>query len=262
MSITTIRDTIAAYSPPWLRAEVGGTILRAFGVVLDALTAREVEGVKLRFPSVGSPTALGAMGNDRQIERGPSQTDPGYIVQLLSAHATWKYAGSARTLLKQLRAYFAPSDGPPMRTVFVHFDEVLGAKAVWHFITPSTGTVTKTKAANWFWKSEWLYLVPVPWWWGWVIIDGSSLWTADYWDEEGTWGDGGVWGSSMTYDETRSLIAIIRKWCPAHMCVQPVVVFADIFNTTSAQPPNPDGQGEDDSWRAGVPAIFLETIRQ
>lgn len=249
MPSSTFRDQLFEMSPPWLRDDVGGTILKAFGTVLDALSDRTRQGVKLRFPEVGSPTALGYTGTDRDIERGPTQSDEGYAIQLRQAFDTWRNAGGGRTILTQLRLYFAPGNGPPMRLV--------SAQSIWHEINTTTGAVTKTDnslAPNWVWGDS-------KWWRGWAIIDVTGLFAIDYWGLPGDWGDGGVWGSDMTEGEVIDLNAILRKWKPAHIWGQIILVFnSGLFEVADTSPPNPNGNGEDYTWRSLLLANFLNIM--
>lgn len=243
-------DSPEANDTPWQQGPVGGGILYAIRAVLDALSDRVREGVRLRFPGYGSPTALGYIGNDRNIERGPSQTDDGYTVQLQKAFDTWRNAGGARTILSQLRYYFAPDIGPPMRLV--------SNSAVWHEINTSTGVTTKyVVGTNWDWDGD-----ATKWWRGFVILDGTGLWTLDRWGDPGDWGDGGVWGSNMSYGEAVSLLNIVKKWKPANVYVPAFIVTFDptLFERTDASPPNPNGNGEDSSWRATLDAVFMGPI--
>ncbi len=245
--MATLRDMCIALAPSWLQTGVGGALLRSVGTVLDGLVARTNEGVKLRMPGIASPTALGYIGNDRNIERGPSQPDTPYALQLSKAFDTWRNAGGARTILGQLRYYFAPDDGPPMRAV--------SNSAVWHEIDPVTGIVTKTvDGTNWNWDDL------TRWWRGWIIIDGTDRWLIDHWDDGGTWGDGGVWGSNMTEADARSFKRIIKKWKPANVYAKPIITFdPDLFEVTDVLADNVDGTGEDPFWRVTLQANFFES---
>lgn len=244
----TLRQSIYRISPPWLQDDVGGSILRSIGTTLDGLAARTNEAVKLRFPEVTTPTALGYIGNDRLIERPPNQTSQGYAKQLREAFDTWRNAGGARTILTQLRLYFTPATAPVMRAV--------SNNAVWHEINNITGVVTRTEVGdNWNWDGN------PRWWRGWIIIQGSGFWNLDYWDNIGTWGDGGVWGSDMSEGDATSLNRIVKKWKPANVIAQIIVTFnSTLFERTDTAPPNPNGLGEDSAWRAPLEANFFEPL--
>lgn len=255
--MTTLRDQVQDLSPPWLRADVGGTILRAFGTVLDALAERTRQGVRLRFPGEGcSPTSLGYIGNDRDIERGPSQTPAGYAAQLQRAFDTWANAGGARTVLSQFRLYFAPDDGPTMRAVA----EGRGGYAVWHEIDPTTGFVTRYKVAdNWNWRDAPDAVAAHGVKQTWLVVEAGDRWAIDLWDDtdDSAWGDGGVWGSDMSAADADSINAIVRKWKPEDEQAQPILVFdPGLFARANGKPPNPDGDGPAYAWRVEVDAAF------
>lgn len=236
--------------PPWLRDKVGGGILYAMRSVLDALVDKNKQGVRLRFPTHAEESALGYIGNDRLMERGPTQPTESYRSDLRLAFDIWRNAGGPRTILQRLRNFFNPANGPPMRLV--------SNSATWHEIDPPTGVVTEyVVGSNWNWNND-----PSSWWWGWAIIEGDTLWTLDVWGDPGDWGDGGVWGSDMTYNWAVSIRSIIAKWKPANVYVRyPIVTFdPGLFDRTDTAPPNPNGTGEDPSWRAVQNAVFLQPI--
>jgi hypothetical protein len=249
MAETTLRDMIIAIVPPWLQDDTGNALLRSIGMVLDALGARTVEGVKLRFPEVASPTALGYIGNDRLLERGPNQSHVGYAAQLVRAIETWQNAGGGRTILSQLRAYYAPDNGPTMRLVID--GTTTRDYNIWHEIAPVTGYVTRTEVnpADWKWGLDRR-------WYGWAIVDVTGRWSIDHWGDPGDWGDGGVWGSNITQEEAQGLNSILKKWMPAPEQGQIILTFSpSTFTRTSLDHPN--GTGYTTAWQAAQAANFF-----
>lgn len=251
----TFRDSILKIAVAWLKDGNNGKLLYTCGVAIDAVGAWAQQGVRARWPSEAPSDALGHIGNDRNIERGPSQSDAGYGEQLRQAFDTWRLAGNGATILKQLRAYFAPGGGPPMRAV--------SDRNIWHEIDSGTGAVTRTKVTpdNWVWDA--FHGVANRWRRGWVIVDVSSMFTIDRWGDPGDWGDGGVWGSDAPYDTLVSWRNIIKKWKPAHIYVPTVILSFDptLFRRTNLVGANVNGTGEDSSWRAGLDANFLGDVR-
>lgn len=245
-------DLIRKIAPSWLQGPIADALLTAPGTMLNAWANWATNGVRARFPSEAPSDALGYIGNDRNLERGPAQTDDGYREQLRKAFDTWRRAGNPTTILRQLAAYFAGTATPPLRTVT--------DAAVWHEYSYVTDDATKTIVGdNWTWDA----FTGTRWWRGWVIIDSSAApWTIDRWGDPGDWGDGGTWGSSATYDETISILRVVNKWKPAHVHnVNVIVTFdASLFERTDASPPNPNGNGEDSAWRASVDAAFWKGI--
>ena len=246
MPESSLRDLCYVLSPPWLRRQFGGALMQAFSLPLDALVERTRQGVKARFPGAGAPGALGYIGNDRQIERGPLQSDSGYAEQLSAAFDTWRNAGGARTVLSQLRYYFAPADGPIMRTV--------SDRATWHDLDPVTGIVTKTPTAgNWNWDGT------IKKWRAWVIIEGDIYIGQRVWGGW-TWGDG-VWGADITLAEALDLKRIVKKWMRAS-CLTTIIITFDstTFDSTNSAPPNPDGSGDNPAWRLTTNAAYSEPL--
>jgi len=241
------RHSILAISPPWLTARVAGGIQYTIGTAIDAIGDWMIYGTQARFPGIGTPEALGYIGNDRLIDRGPAEEDDTYAVRLREAVETWKGAGNAFTLIKQLATFFLPDDPPPMRLV--------SNGAVWHEL--SGGVVTKTivSPSNWIWGS---HTAEPRWWRGWIIIDSTlGPWVPDVWGDynpdatDAWWGDGGMWGSDMSEVEILTLLKIIRKWKSANNAVTLIVTFdSGLFLVGNTSPPNPNGDYDDPSARS------------
>ena len=247
------RESIVAISPPWLQGAVGGALQYTNGIALDALGNWMIEGVKASMPGIGTPDALVYLGRDRNIDRGPLETDAAYASRLSAAFDTWSTAGSPTTLLQQFRAYFSPSTATPLRLV--------SNAATWHTINLTTSVVTRTPTAgNWTWDA----LASTAWFRGWLIIDSSAgPWTADYWSstDSSVWGDGGTWGSSASYAEVSQMQSLLDKWRPANVAAQIIVVFSStILRPTDTSPPNPSGTSDTPLWRTGINAIFWSPI--
>lgn len=94
-----------ALSPPWLNGYVGARCMFTQGLMWDALAEQTRLGIIQRYPTVAQPSALGELGKDRKIWRGVSETDSSYAGRLRKFKTTWKLAGNAPTLLRQLWAF-------------------------------------------------------------------------------------------------------------------------------------------------------------
>ncbi len=103
--------------PPWLRRTRGAALMGAFGAVLDTLSQRAAEGVRLRFPGF-DVDALPMHGRERRIQRGPLETDERYAARLWGWRQAHRGRGGPYALLEQLRAYFA--DSPRQIDVVYH----------------------------------------------------------------------------------------------------------------------------------------------
>lgn len=226
----TIRDSFEVISPPWLTKRVAKRIGWTIGLALDGYRELVREGVKARMPGVGSADALPLIGADRQIERGPTESEESYAARLSGAFDTWRVMGNPRPLLEQLRAYFLPSP-PPIR--------IVSDRAVWHEIDPTTAAVTRTRTSpvNWIWDTY--SAGPTPRWWrGWVVIDSSAgPWSQWLIGEPGVLlGDGHTIGSTATVEEIESIRRIVRRCKPANVHVMNVCVTFDatLFRASNA----------------------------
>lgn len=249
-----LRDSILNIAPPWLLEAVGGGLLYTGGLILDAVgDAWLKEGIKARFPDSAPTDALGYIGNDRLIDRGPGELDPSYVIRLRQAIDTWRNAGGGRTILAELAAYFTNVATPPLRLV--------SDSSIWHEFDWGTKLTTRTAAAgNWVWD----VYTGARWFRGWAIIDstGAAPWTPDVWDLVGTWGDGGTWGSNATVYDVAAIRKILDRWKPAHITALNVIITfsATLFERTDASPPNPSGTSDSALWRLGYNAIFWNGV--
>jgi hypothetical protein len=104
-------------APGWLRdpRDIGGaprSFPEALGLVKDALSARTKEAVKARFPTIAPADALGAIGEERGIDRGATETEAAYRARLRAAWDQWRWAGTPYGLLLAFYyAGYAPSSG-------------------------------------------------------------------------------------------------------------------------------------------------------
>lgn len=242
-----IRESLLAISPPWLQSFWSSRVQYTYGLALDSVTQWMIEGVKASLPGLGTPDAMYLIGRDRNLDRGPSETDVSFSSRLSAAFDTWATAGAAPTLLRQLAVYFAPLTTTPIR--------VVSNSATWHTINLSTGIVTLTASAgNWTWDA----LASTQWFRGWVILDSTvAPWTPDFWGT-GNYGDGGTWGSSASFADVSAIRSIVDKWRPANIAVPSIIVTfsSTILLPGSSAPPNPNGTSDTPAWRTGVNAIF------
>lgn len=244
-----LRESLIAISPPWLQSFWSSRVQYGPGLALDAVAQWMLEGTKAALPGLGTPDALPYIGRDRNLDRGPNETDAAFAARLSAAFDTWATAGTAATLLQQLLVYFAPSTATPLR--------VVSNAAVWHDINLTTGAVTKTVAANWTWDA----LASTAWFRGWVIIDSSAgPWTVDLWSstDGSVWGDGGTWGSNASLADVTAIRSIVDKWRPANVAVPNIIVtFSNtLFLPASSAPPNPTGTSDNPAWRVATNAIY------
>lgn len=175
--------------PPWLRRTRGGKLVRAFGIVLDALADRVTDGVVARFPSELQDDALPYIGRDRRIVRGLNEPAATYAARLRRWWTDHKTRGNPIAMLRQLEAYYATA---PKQIDLVY---ETGTR---YTLDPTTldadglGTITKD-SIEWREGSD-----PAKWAQAWIFIRFPSA-------------------PTVTYDEAQSVIAIVRDWSPGHV---------------------------------------------
>lgn len=102
------RDSQIQGAPTALQKPYGRAWLRAQGIVKDYYLARTKQAVKMRFPDFAPPDALGAIGDERLIDRsaGPQvaipETDAQYAARLKNAWGIWYWGGTAFGMLTAL----------------------------------------------------------------------------------------------------------------------------------------------------------------
>src|SRR4051812_28658541 len=99
---TSFRESIQKICPPWLQGYWGSRLMYSLGIQLDGTSTLLQEGVLARMPGYGTTDALQYNGNDRQILRGFEESDDSYIQRVQNALDTWKIAGGAQSIIKQL----------------------------------------------------------------------------------------------------------------------------------------------------------------
>jgi hypothetical protein len=101
---TNYEDYQAAIAPTFLQDVWGQAWLEAHGSLKDALVEQLKEAVKCRFPLLAPPDALQALGFERSIQRGLSESQSAYAQRVLNAWTAWLFGGTAQGVLSQLIA--------------------------------------------------------------------------------------------------------------------------------------------------------------
>lgn len=211
----TIRDSIYAISPSWLRAFVGEIKMYAYGVVIDALLAAGDQGVKARFPGAGTPSALPYIGRDRVLDRFPSETDDQYASRLAGFLDTWAMAGNAESILDQIAGYLGNPSGPALIRIVTN-------SGVWYTWQNGVITMHRSSPNNWNWDG-----LTSRWWRFWVVIQGVYTSGRKYGDGL-KYAPGGVtYGSNATSNDVAAIRRIIAKWKPAHTYCENLIVSLD-----------------------------------
>jgi len=257
--MTDFRTSAPKISPGWaLGGGDGERLIYSLVTPLDGVVEWTFQGIKARFPGIGTPTALSRIGLDRLILRGPNESDASYAGRLrLFLHA-WRFSGHASGLLGQIAGYLAPA--PPRMRVVTN-------RSVWYTREPD-GSFSWYKPAspNWYWDGD-----TALWARFWVILyPGTELWVPgpDWGDAElwgGAWGTPGyTWGSTALPEHVASIRGIVKTWKPANTrCGCIIIAFdPDSFDPTSPPgAPMPDGTWG--HWSIGDPRVAsrLDTAR-
>ncbi len=247
MTAATFVRARARLGPKWLvEGDDADLESEQVGVSLDVVKDAFVERLRLghiaRFPqndpdgTAAVDDALVAIGRDRRVVRGLSETPAAYAVRLLRWLDERRTAGNPFTLMRQLAAYLGPL--PSFRTV--------DCRGNW-FSRSAAGVETSLlNQGNWNWDG----LGATLWSRFWVIIYPGGLWTSTAYEWGAVtvtpWGDaaGHPWGLTITPEEVSTLRFLVRDWKPAGTrCVSIIVAFdAASFNPASPPgPPLPDG---------------------
>jgi len=210
-----IGSALIAIVPPWLQRTNGGAIVRAFGDVLDDVLFDTSEGVRARFPG-HTEDALGAIGRERRISRGYSESSTAYASRLSRWRIDHRKRGGPIAMLRQLEAFWSAS---PKRI------SIRYASGTWWTLDPTTldadglGTITRsTHTSNadltrWarcsvvyeltadpgtLTYADWQAYMQIPNEWnaGHVQLRVFATWNGGgMWGEGATWGGGDTWGA-------------------------------------------------------------------
>ncbi len=92
--------------PAWLQNQAGLDYAAVLGALKDQIGNAVRTAAVCGMPEVAPVDALNAIGFERQIIRGVSETDQQYASRLRQAFTAWKRAGSATGMLLQLEALY------------------------------------------------------------------------------------------------------------------------------------------------------------
>lgn len=226
------REAVLKTSPQWLQGYVGSRIGFSTGIIFDALLDWLDQGVKSRFPAYGTPTANLYLGNDRNLEKFPGETNEEYGERLQDAIATWKTCGSARSIIDQVKGYLQPytdvDTGGNQTTVAI----VNNTGTRWYIWDPNLvadNYYVETTSSEWDWDGE-----DTRWWRCWVLIwPGLLGWEAEAdWGDPGDWGEDGVWGiDGATISQVSAIRRLIKRWKPANVAVMSVIVSMEPYES-------------------------------
>ncbi len=213
--VETYRDTQRLSGPTWLQTGQNEKLMYAFGVHMDGFVDALVAAVKMRFAGYYSAESLPTIGRERRIRRGRSESDGVYAVRLRRWLDDHPRRGGPYAMLAQLFAHYAPDN---FRIDLVYKSQRrFSMDNAGDVVRDDLGTGTSTEAAWAYWTL--FYFWP-------VLPSPATV----YWGDVGrTWGDGFVWGSSLTVNEVVDLRLIPREWNAAHCFGEICLLTADVL---------------------------------
>lgn len=222
--------------PRWLTEGEGELVGYSLDIIKDAFIKRLYLGHLARFPQTAPPDALAAIGRDRRVIPGLTETPAAYAQRLIRWLDDRKTCGNPFSLLQKLSEYTGDiGGGCTYRTV--------DARGNWYTRMPDGSKSFLLNQGNWNWDGS----APATRWSRfWVIIyPPSALWVP----QPHNWGDtsGPSWGqpvntvgSTATADEVQTIRAIVKDWKPAGTrCVNVIIAFDPA--SFSPASPEPDG---------------------
>lgn len=195
--------------PAWLTTTgESGLVGYSLDMMKDAFVERLYLGLLARFPESAPEDALAAIGRDRRVVRGITETPEAYAQRLIKWLDERKSAGSAFALMQKLSEYCGPL--PSFSTV--------DAQGNWYSRAVGGAETYLFSQFNWEWDDHPTNNLGISRWSRfWVIIYPRGLWTeGDYWAAGEAWGARpGTWGSTATADQIATVRFLIDDWKPA-----------------------------------------------
>lgn len=96
-------------APTWLQGPNGAAWLSGIGATKDFYVDQIRQAVLSSFPQYAPSDALGVLGDEIGLDRGPTESDGDYAARLVAAWIYWPLAGTPAGLLTAL--HFAGFDG-------------------------------------------------------------------------------------------------------------------------------------------------------
>ena len=191
--------------PAWLQNQAGLDYAGTLGQLKDEISNAARTAAVCGMPEVAPVSALAAIGFERQLPRGISETDQQYAARLRQAFTAWKRAGSALGILLQLellyptipivivqQAHRAYSLNPD--TSLDPFDRLIVTSLPSGFRFDDNGGLPLEEG---FWsRFGVIFPGPLPPTWSSIVSPPTSI-------------------SSPSLDEVNNIINITLKWKPA-----------------------------------------------
>ncbi len=200
-------------SPPWLQRLIGGAFMESLGVPTDDVTDDSSDGVKLRFPNADNPEALGFIGRERRILRGPGETGTTFAARLLRWWDAHRIRGGHVALLTQLFEFFLESNPMPIQYI---------ANSGTSATIDVAGVITRGTVAGWtgdgLYPTKWarfflVYFLPIDFFAAPLFTEEGELFLTE--EDEQLFVD--IFPADLTAAEIDIICAVPREWSAAHI---------------------------------------------
>lgn len=157
-------DSLAAKVPVWMTRPNGWRFLLSMVIWADIGLQILFESLYLRYPGVGTATALPYLGRSRMMMRGMSDTDQSFAARLVLWLDRWRTAGSQIALARAVQEYCT---GLP-RVKVVNRAGVMtdlaagGASSTVSTVTWNWDSLSNPERAG-FWSEVWIVVYTPPW---------------------------------------------------------------------------------------------------
>jgi hypothetical protein len=200
MAIKPYRTWAMQFVPTWLRGEWSDKLVRAVTLPFDMLSelSHNAGASSYFLEPEFAPDALPYLGRERLMPRYPAESRGSYKARLHGAWDAWAQAGTIQGMLAQLSAWGVTAE----------------IKEMW----------------DWNWDGDY-----DNWSRFWVVIHEHPWGEAAKWGEF-VYGDGTTYGSSATASDVDSVRSLIRKWKPAHMVCENIIIVLDADGWPLQQP--------------------------
>lgn len=236
------RDAARKVITPWLGDRpngltVGFRYIWSVVSTFDVFATMAEEALQAPIPGVGDPSAFPYIGSNRALRRAQSETDAEYTARLTTWLDRARQWGSMLAVARSIHEYLA--NRPRVR--------IYNRAGACYEIAETTGTVTVYAPGTtaWDWDSLSNPERAGYWWDLWICVYPTQ------WADQGTWGDGRLWGrnhgdagighltSRVEYDAIR---ADVEQYKSAHSHVRAIIWTSDatLFDPTDPTT-QPDG---------------------
>lgn len=219
--ITPLRSRLRNWVPPWLSDRAGRNrgwrVLFGIALACDATIEFFLQAVLARLPGEGPEEALPLIGRDRRITRGYAESVDAYVERLIGWRPSWRGAGNAYTVMRQVRGYLSPHK-PRMR--------VFNGSGCCYTLNPDD-TLERHYPTSWDWDGN--ATLPSRCWL--VIYNVTGLFERDgEWGDPGTWAEdaeGETWGSMTPAERIAAIRRIVDEWKSAATRYERIIVAFD-----------------------------------